>query len=138
MRDGFTTPANRSADLVAFAPALFERADLDPDKAGTVAEVLVEGDLLGHSTHGLALAAPFLAALADGSMPARARPRSCPIMTAPRAGTDAVCPGGGRWWRRSRRRSPRADVRHRAVTIRESHHTGCLARISSAPRPEAA
>ena len=29
-----TMPAYRSADLVAFASALFRRAGLDPDKAG--------------------------------------------------------------------------------------------------------
>ena len=45
-----TTPVYCSADLVALASALFRRTGLDPDKAGTVAEVLVGGDLLGHTT----------------------------------------------------------------------------------------
>ena len=74
MSGGFTTPAYPSADLVAFATALFERAGLDPEEAGTVAEVLVEGDLLGHPTHGLALAAPYLARSRTAAWPARARP----------------------------------------------------------------
>ncbi len=41
---------------------------MDDDKAATVAEVLLGGDLLGHNTHGLALAAPYLGALEDGGM----------------------------------------------------------------------
>jgi LDH2 family malate/lactate/ureidoglycolate dehydrogenase len=68
MSSGGTTPAYRASELVALATALFRRAGLDPDEAGTVAEILVEGDLLGHTTHGLALAAPYLAALDAGSM----------------------------------------------------------------------
>jgi LDH2 family malate/lactate/ureidoglycolate dehydrogenase len=68
MSSGGTTPAYRARDRLAFATALLRRAGLDPDKAGTVAEILVEGDLLGHTTHGLALAAPYLAALDADSM----------------------------------------------------------------------
>jgi L-lactate dehydrogenase len=74
MSGGFTTPAYPSADLVAFATALFERAGLDPEEAGTVAEVLVEGDLLGHPTHGHALAAPYLARSRTAAWPARGAP----------------------------------------------------------------
>ena len=48
---GDTRPAYRTSELLAFATALFRCAGLDPDKAGTVAEILVEGDLLGHTTH---------------------------------------------------------------------------------------
>lgn len=65
---GGTTPPYWVGDLLAFATALFRRAGLDPDKAGTIAEILVEGNLLGHGTHGLALAAPYLAALDAGRM----------------------------------------------------------------------
>ncbi len=61
----------RAAELARFAAALFEAAGLDRDKAVTVGEVLLEGDLLGHTTHGLALAAPYLEALAEGSMRAQ-------------------------------------------------------------------
>ena len=52
MSGELTTPV---ADLVALASALFRRAGLDPDKAGTVAEVLVEGDLLGHTARHAAM-----------------------------------------------------------------------------------
>src|ERR671910_365242 len=42
-----TTPVYRSADLVALASALFRRTGLDPDRAGTVADVLVGGGING-------------------------------------------------------------------------------------------
>ena len=121
-------PAHAAADLVAFARGLFRKAGLDEDKAGTVAEVLVEGDLLGHTTHGLALA---------GAVSARARGRQHGPDGAPAVVSDhggAVCwdgrrlPGPGWWSRRSIRRS-RAPAEHgiAAVAIRKSHHIGCLA-----------
>src|SRR3546814_17709266 len=56
------------AALIRFARDLFAAAGCDADKAATMAEVLVEGDLLGHTTHGLQLAAGYLEAIADGSM----------------------------------------------------------------------
>ena len=60
-----------AADLLAFADQLLQTAGLPPDKAQAVAEVLLEGDLLGHTTHGLALLAPYLAELeAAGMTPA--------------------------------------------------------------------
>ena len=54
--------------LADFAHALFVRAGMRDDIARDVADVLVEGDLLGHTTHGLALAAPYLGELEKGSM----------------------------------------------------------------------
>lgn len=57
--------------LAAWAAAVLENRGVDADKAATVAEVLVEGDLLGHDTHGLALLAPNLAKLADGGLTGR-------------------------------------------------------------------
>jgi LDH2 family malate/lactate/ureidoglycolate dehydrogenase len=61
-----TAEAFRPDELVDFATRLFAAGGLDDEKARTVAAVLVEGDLLGHSTHGLHLAAPYLTALQDG------------------------------------------------------------------------
>ena len=58
----------RHHDLLDFSRQLLGRAGLDDDKAGAVADILVEGDLLGHDTHGLALLGPYLAALESGTM----------------------------------------------------------------------
>ncbi len=48
------------------AAELLGAAGMDAAPAYAVAEVLVEGDLLGHDTHGLALLAPYLAELEAG------------------------------------------------------------------------
>ena len=51
-----TPPLRYSADdLCAFAEALLLAAGVRADIASDVAEVLLEGDLMGHDTHGLAL-----------------------------------------------------------------------------------
>jgi L-lactate dehydrogenase len=57
-----------ATELLTFAAALLERAGLPGDRARVVAEVLVEGDLLGHTTHGLVLLPPYLTHLQDGGM----------------------------------------------------------------------
>jgi len=61
--------------LTVFAAALLARAGLDDEKARVVAETLVEGDLLGHNTHGLALLAGYLADLEKGAMTKTGEPR---------------------------------------------------------------
>jgi len=61
-------PTYRHTDLLGFARRLLEAAGLATDRAATVAEVLVEGDLLGHTTHGLALLPGYLNAIATGGM----------------------------------------------------------------------
>ena len=67
-----TTGARHNAqELRSFALALLERAGLDTELARDVADVLVEGDLLGHDTHGLALLAGYLGELDKGSMTRR-------------------------------------------------------------------
>jgi LDH2 family malate/lactate/ureidoglycolate dehydrogenase len=132
MSSGNTTPAYRTSELLAFATALFRCAGLDPDKSNTVAEILLEGDLLGHTTHGLALAAPYLAALDAGSMTRDGDP----AVVSDRGG--ALCWDGrrlpGPWLvvraiEQALARVPAHGIA--AVAIRESHHIGCLARISS-------
>jgi LDH2 family malate/lactate/ureidoglycolate dehydrogenase len=54
--------------VLAFAKALLVKAGMPDDKADAVASILVEGELLGRSTHGLALLAPYLKELAAGAM----------------------------------------------------------------------
>jgi LDH2 family malate/lactate/ureidoglycolate dehydrogenase len=114
--------------LRAFVAALFAAAGLDADKAGTVAEVLVEGDLLGHTTHGLALAAPYLAALEDGSM------RGAGDFEVVSDHGGALCWDGrrlpGPWLVARAIDAALARVAAHgivAVAIRESHHIACLA-----------
>ena len=54
--------------LIAFAANLFAAAGLDADKSRVTAEILVEGDLLGHTTHGLALLGQYLDEAEAGRM----------------------------------------------------------------------
>src|SRR5512140_1381239 len=58
----------RAADLVSFARRLLIAAGADAAMAGDVATILVDGDLLGHTTHGLQLLAPYLRELDAGTM----------------------------------------------------------------------
>ena len=61
-------------DLRNFACKLLTCNGLDPHLAETVANILMEGDLLGHSTHGLQLLSPYLDELSAGSMTSKGRP----------------------------------------------------------------
>lgn len=121
-------PRYAPADLVALAAGLFRAAGCDADKAQIMAELLVEADLLGHTTHGLQLAAGYLDELAQGTMTA--------------TGSETVIadrPAAVTW---DGRRLPGVWLTARAVdlaveraaangiasvVIRNSHHIACLA-----------
>jgi len=62
------------ASLVEFASQLGTKAGLPPERARVQAEVLVEADLMGHTTHGLAMLPNFLKALESGAMRATGEP----------------------------------------------------------------
>ena len=65
-----------SADaLTRHASSLLVAAGMEPQKAATVAEILVEGDLMGHDTHGLALLGPYLNELANRAMTPTGQPK---------------------------------------------------------------
>lgn len=121
-------PRFSAAVLSDFATALCERVGLDPEKARTVAEILVEGDLLGHTTHGLALLPQYLAEAQSGSMRRTGEPAV--VADFPSALT----------WDGGRLPGPWLAVKaidlavRRAlsqgtctVSIRRSHHIACLA-----------
>ncbi len=65
----------RADELVRFATALLDNAGLESDKSEVVAQILVEGDLLGHNTHGLNMLAPYLNDLEKGGMTRSGTPR---------------------------------------------------------------
>lgn len=114
--------------LRTWAAELLVRAGMDAVLARDVAAVLVEGDLLGHDTHGLALLAPYLAELEAGTMRRLGRYR----VLSERAAT-ALWDGGrlpGPWL--VLRAVEDAIARARecgtgTVVIRRSHHIACLA-----------
>lgn len=123
------TTARHDRDvLVAFARRLLEAAGVDAAIAGDVAEVLVEGDLLGHDTHGLALLAGYLGELDKGSM---TRSGSYAVVNA--RGAAALWDGRrlpGPWLVRRAMEAAAAMARMHGtgtVVIRRSHHIACLA-----------
>jgi len=54
--------------LIKFADEVLQANGMQRDMAQDVAEVLVEGDLYGHDTHGLALLTPYINVLKKGRM----------------------------------------------------------------------
>ena len=54
--------------LTRFAVELLRTAGMDGALSEAVAHTLVEGDLLGHDTHGLALLAPYVKEIEKGTM----------------------------------------------------------------------
>jgi len=123
-----TSPRHSAAALHTFASRLLGAAGMPEDKADAVAAILVEGDLLGHTTHGLQLLAPYLKEIEAGSMRVQGEPEV--IRETPAALT----------WNGRRLPGPwlvlqAMDVAARkarecgtgTVVIRQSHHIACLA-----------
>jgi LDH2 family malate/lactate/ureidoglycolate dehydrogenase len=122
------SPRFAAADLIAFAAALLTRAGLESEKAAIVAEILVEADLLGHTTHGLALLPAYLAEIEKGGMTRTGEP--CVVADFPAAVTwDAQrLPGPWVIVRALELAMARAEKNGLCtVAIRRSHHIACLA-----------
>ena len=124
-----------SADgLTDFTRRLFEACGLDADKAGVCAGILVEADILGHVTHGLNLAGPYLKDLAAGKMAADGG-----YEVVRDRGAVAVWDGRylpGLWLTQMAIDDAAAKAGQfgtGTVVIRRSHHIGCLASYLEAP-----
>ena len=114
--------------LIAYATALLTRAGLDADKATVVAEILTEGDLLGHTTHGLALLAPYLVELEKGAMTKTGEPRVIADWPAAITWDGQRLPGPWLVVRALDLAIARAKINGTCtVVIRRSHHIACLA-----------
>lgn len=127
---GITELVHRfSADaLKCFAADLLKKAGMDAAPAEATAHTLVEGDLMGHDTHGLALLAPYLQQIENGAMTCSGEPqvlsdRGASLMWEGRrlpgpwlvlSGIDALIP-------RAR------EFGSATLVIRHSHHIACLA-----------
>lgn len=114
-------------ELTEFATSLTARVGLPEACALDVAEVLVEGDLLGHSTHGLALLGYYLEEISTGSMTRE----GVPEVLADHGGIvlwDGRRLPGPWLVRRATGLAIDRVAAHGVVTvsIRRSHHTACL------------
>jgi LDH2 family malate/lactate/ureidoglycolate dehydrogenase len=115
-------------EVTWFATALFARAGLAQDRALCMAQLLVEADLLGHTTHGLALAPGYLKEIANGTMKLTGDPEVLNDFEATAVWDGKRLPG--LWLTREAVRSAAARARRfgiGSVSIRNSHHIGCLA-----------
>lgn len=111
-----------------FATALLEKAGLDSAPAATVAATLVEGDLLGHDTHGLALLAPYVKSLENGGMARSGMPELLSDRGAAIAWDGRRLPGPWLVHSGIDALMPRARQYGSAtLVIRRSHHIACLA-----------
>ncbi|HVZ01684.1 MAG TPA: Ldh family oxidoreductase [Dongiaceae bacterium] len=121
------TPRYDYAALLEFSTALGCKAGLSRDRARTQAEVLLEADLLGHTTHGLNLLPNYLKDLESGATKAAGDP----TVVSDR-GSALVWDGNnlpGTWLVSEALGEARRRMReHAAVTvvIRRSGHIGAL------------
>lgn len=127
--------ARHDADaLLSYAQALLCAVGLAPALATDVAEVLVEGDLLGHDTHGLALLAGYLGELDRGAMATAGGPDVLAERSAVATWDGRRLPGPVLVRRAIDWAAPRAREHGSAtVAIRRSHHIACLAAYLEAP-----
>jgi LDH2 family malate/lactate/ureidoglycolate dehydrogenase len=114
--------------LTAYANALLLAAGVREDIARDVAAVLLDGDLMGHTTHGLALLPAYLNELAQGSMRKTGAPEIVHRSAAAQAWDGQRLPGPWLTLRALDAASELATSQGTGtVVIRRSHHIGCLA-----------
>ncbi len=117
----------RSEELRAFASNLLRRVGLPEERAAVVAEILVEGDLLGKTTHGLQLLPPYLEEAEAGGMTLEGEPESISD-TGPAVTWDGrYLPGP--WLVLQAIEEAAKRLRDHGVAIaviRRSHHIGAL------------
>ena len=120
-------PRHAPATLVALATRLLAAAGVASDRAALIGELLVEADLMGHTTHGLALLPGYLEELAAGTMTAAGEPavvrdtgpcltwdgRRLPGVWLTATAIDTALPRARRYGTAT-------------VVIRRSHHIACL------------
>lgn len=121
-------PRHSAHDLISFSTALLQGSGLDPDKAAVVAEILVEGDLLGHSTHGLNLLPLYLDELEHDRMTKSGSPSVLADRPAAVTWDGRLLPGPWLVVRALDLAVERARLGGTGtVVVRRSHHTACLA-----------
>jgi LDH2 family malate/lactate/ureidoglycolate dehydrogenase len=125
-----TNPAVRHSleDLQRFATQLLAAAGMDLDKAETIGRLLVVADAMGHTTHGLAQLGAYLAEIEAGAMAVSGEPTVCSDRGAAIVWDGERLPGIWLTVRAVGLAVERAATFGLcAISIRRSHHIGCLA-----------
>jgi L-lactate dehydrogenase len=120
--------------LRKFAADALMKAGLPEEPARVVAKGLVEADLYGHSTHGLALLPDYIDEIASGGMTKEGRPETLSDLGAVALWDARRLPG---IWT-TELAIAEATKRARAfglgaICLRRSHHIACLAAFLEAP-----
>jgi len=116
------------AALRHFSHTAFTLAGLTPDRAAVVGDVLLEGDLLGHDTHGLALLAPYVGELLEKRMATEGEPETISDRGAAIAWNGRRLPGPWLVQQGIALANARAATYGTAtVAIGRSHHIAALA-----------
>lgn len=115
-------------DLRSYADQLLSAAGMEAEKAAAVADILVEGDLLGHDTHGLALLAPYVGQIETHNMTVSGLPRVLSDRGAALLWDGRRLPGPWLVRHGIDTLTPRARQYGTAtLVIQHSHHIACLA-----------
>ena len=121
-------PRYTPRSLTDFATQTLQAAGLDAAMADCVALTLVEGDLLGHDTHGLNLLAPYVKEVQNGTMTRSGKPLLLRDKPAALWWDGQRLPGP--WLVRQAMDTlmPRArELGCASLVIKRSHHIACLA-----------
>lgn len=113
--------------LLQLGESLLTASGLATDRARDVAEILLEGDLLGHTTHGFVLLPAYLNSLKHDAMERHGEPQIISDCDSSLTWDGNYLPGP--WLVRRAIREARERLgKHPVVTIaiRRSHHIGCL------------
>jgi len=122
------TPRYRATELIAFAEGLFLAAGCEAEKATAMARHLVDADLMGHTTHGLAQVPGYLEEIEAGLMAKAGEPRVIADRGAAITWDGETLPGIWLTDKALALAAERARLHGlAAVAIRRSHHIGCLA-----------
>ena len=117
-----------AAALRTYASELLLRIGVRDDIATDVAAVLVDGDLMGHTTHGLALLADYLKQLTEGRMAKSGAPAIVHAATVAQTWDGQRLPGPWLALRALDTALAMAGMHGTGtVVIRRSHHIACLA-----------
>jgi LDH2 family malate/lactate/ureidoglycolate dehydrogenase len=113
--------------LRGFAKSLLEKSGLPSDRAAVIADILVEGDLMGHTTHGLQLLASYLKQLDEGGMAAAGDPEVLQDRGSAVTWDGRYLPGPWLITRAMDLAIERIGAHPvMTVVIRRSHHIACL------------
>jgi L-lactate dehydrogenase len=123
-----------AAAITAFARDCLRKVGLPQEPADSVARGLVEADLLGHATHGLALLADYVEEIAEKRMEVQGRPAVLADKGAVATWDARRLPG---IWTTDLAIAEAATRARNfglgAVALRRSHHIACLAAFLEKP-----